>query len=151
MGQTELCTYGGMSITWLWNVMNIITGYDRVLDKLSDITAALKLNPGARDKLTSLYHQKKWLEITENPDEEKLVRLALVRIKQDPSQFEPFIKMLGGIKGVDVTAKILGGESEVMKGGELSCSLYLIHTGHCAEKGTFEIQPRPGALLYMKM
>ena len=103
----------------LWNVMNIITGYDRVLDKLGDITAALKLNPGARKQLTSLYHQNRWLEITEDPEEEKLVRLALVRIKQDPSQFEPFLKMLGGIKGMDVIVKKI-------RGGELSCSLCLV-------------------------
>ena len=122
--------------------MNIITGYDQVLDKLGDITVALKLNPGARDKLTSLYHQNRWLEITENPDEEKLVRLALVRIKQDPSQFDLFIDMLGGIEGMDVTVKIL-------TGGELRCSLCLYTYWKLCR--IFKVQPRPGALLYMKM
>ena len=45
----------------LWNVMNIITGYDTILHKMSDIIKALKLNPGAREKLTSLYQQNEWL------------------------------------------------------------------------------------------
>ena len=124
--------------------MNIITGYDTILHKLSDIIKALKLNPGAREKLTSLYQQNRWLDIDESPDEDKLVRVALVRIEQDPSQFELFLKMLGVIKGMDVIVKKI-------RGGELSCSLCLYTYWKLCRKEILEIQPRPGALLYMKM
>ena len=108
--------------------MNIITGYDTILHKLNDIIKALKLNPGARDMLTSLYQQNEWLGIDESPVEDKLVRAALVRIEQDPSQFEPFLKMLGGIKGMDVIVKKI-------REGELSCSLCLYTFWTLCRKG----------------
>ena len=105
----------------LWNVMNIITGYNTILHKLSDIIKALKLNPGAKEKLTSLYQQNEWLGIDESPVEDKLVRVALMRIEQDPSQFDLFIDMLGDVEGMDVIVNIL-------RGGELRCSLYTYWT-----------------------
>ena len=108
--------------------MNIITGYNVILHKLSDIIKALKLNPGARKKLTSLYHQNKWLGIDESPEEDELVRLALMRIEQDPSQFDMFIDMLGGIKGMDVIVKVL-------TGGELRYSLCLYTYWRSCRKG----------------
>ena len=112
--------------------MNIVTGYDKVLNKLDDITKTLQLNPGARDKLTRLYQQKEWLGIAARPAEGDLVTLALDRIKQDPSQFDLFIDMLRDTEGMDLIVTTL-------TAGELRCSTY---TG-CAEKRIFEIQPRP--------
>lgn len=93
--------------------MNIDTGYDRVLSKLSDITETLKLNSDAKDKLTSLYQKHKWLNIAAKPAEDDLVKLALDRIKQDPSQFDAFISMLQDTEGMDLIV-------ETLTGGELS-------------------------------
>ena len=108
--------------------MNIITGYDTILHKLSDIIKALKLNPGAREKLTSLYQQNEWLAIDESPVEDKLVRVALMRIEQDPDQFDLFIDMLCDIEGMDVIVNKL-------RGGELRCSLCLYTYWTLCRKG----------------
>ena len=99
------------------HLLLIVTEYDRVLNKLSDITKTLQLNPGARDKLTLLYQQEKWLDIAARPAEGELVRLALDRIKQDPSQFDLFIDMLHDTEGMDLIVTTL-------TAGELRCSTY---------------------------
>ena len=89
----------------------IVTGYDRVLNKLNDITQTLQLNPGARDKLTRLYQQKEWLGIAAKTAEGELVTLALDRIKHDPSQFDLFIDMLRDTEGMDlIVTKLTGSE-----------------------------------------
>ena len=98
--------------------MNIVTGYDSILSRLSEITDTLKLNSGARDKLISLYQKHKWLSIAEKPVEDNLVKLALNRIKQDPSQFDKLISMLREIEGMDLIVKIL-------TGGEFSSLVYV--------------------------
>ena len=49
--------------------------------------------------------------------EGELVTLALVRIKQDPSQFDLFIDMLRDTEGMDLIVTTL-------TGGELRCSTY---------------------------
>ena len=67
------------------------------------ITSALKSTPGATDKLTGKYKQKGWMDINEQPTEDKLVTLALTRIKQDPNQYDMFIDMLRNIPGMDLT------------------------------------------------
>ena len=95
--------------------MNIVTGYDKVLNDLDAITETLQLNPGAREKLTRIYQQKKWVNIAATPVEGELVKLALKRIEQDPSQFDRFIDMLRNIEGMDLIVKTL-------TGGELRCS-----------------------------
>ena len=92
-----------------WNVINIVTGYNRILSSLGDIIETLKLNSGARDKLTSLYQKHKWLSISAKPVEDDLVKLALDRIKQDPSQFDMLISMLNKIEGMDLIVKTLTG------------------------------------------
>ena len=97
-----------------WNVINIVTEYNKVLNELNGITETLQLNPGARDKLTRLYQQEKWLNIAATPVEGKLVKLALKRIEQDSSQFDRFIDMLRNIEGMDLIVKTL-------TGGELRC------------------------------
>ena len=94
------------------------TGYDRVLSNLVSITDALESSPSARDRLTLLYKQHKWLDIKEKPEESQLVTLALERIKQDPSQFDLFLKMLCGIKGMDLIVATL-------TGSELNYALYM--------------------------
>ena len=79
------------------------TGYNKVHCKMEDIITALKLTPGATDKLTGKYKQKGWMDITEHPTEDKLVTLALQRIKKDPKQYDLFIKLLRDIPGMDLT------------------------------------------------
>ena len=74
---------------------------------LVSITKALKSTPGARENLILHYVQHKWLDTTENPVEGELVKLALERIKRDPSQFDLFINMLGDIEGMDLMVKAL--------------------------------------------
>ena len=93
------------------------TEYDRVRSNLIKITRALKSTPGARETLILHYKEHEWLDVTENPVNGELVTLALVRIKQDPSQFDLFMKMLCGINGMDLIVTIL-------TGGELSYTLY---------------------------
>ena len=96
--------------------MNIVTGYDNVLNKLNDITKTLQLNHCARDKLTRLYQRKEWLDIAARPTADELVVLASVRIKQDPSQFDLFIDMLRDTEGMDQIVTTL-------TGGELTCHI----------------------------
>ena len=79
------------------------TGYERVRCNMDDITSALKSTPGATDKLTGKYKQEGWMDINEHPTEDKLVTLALQRIKQDPKQYDLFIDMLRDIPGMDLT------------------------------------------------
>ena len=99
------------------NILLIVTGYDKVLNKLNDITQTLQLNPGARDKLTRLYQREKWLGIAARPAEGELVTLALDRIKQDPNQFDLFIDMLRDTEGMELIVTTL-------TTGELRCSTY---------------------------
>ena len=81
----------------------LYTEFDKVLSMMDDIITALKATPGATDKLTGKYKQEGWMAFTENPTEDKLVTLALQRIKQDPNQYDLFIDMLRCIKGMDIT------------------------------------------------
>ena len=91
----------------------LCTGYERVLSNLVDITDILKLTPSAQAKLTQLYQQNKWLEITDKPNADELVRLALARIKLDPGQYYLFVSMLRDITGLNIIAdKITSGEGD---------------------------------------
>ena len=104
--------------------MNIVTGYDKVLNQLDDITKTLQLNHCARDKLTRLYQQKEWLDIAARPAADELVKCALDRIKWNPSQFDLFIDMLRDTEGMDLIVTTL-------TGGELRCSTYLTYWTLC--------------------
>ena len=91
----------------------LYTEYDRVLSNLVAITNTLKSTPGAQAELTKHYQQNKWLDITENPNADKLVTLALERIKLDSSQYGLFVSILRCITGLDTIAdKITSGESD---------------------------------------
>ena len=93
-------------------MINIHTGYDKVLCNLVNITRALKLSPGAQAELTQLYQQNRWLAITDKPNPDELVRLALERIKEDPNQYNLFVAMLSSITGMEnITHKVLNGKS----------------------------------------
>ena len=84
---------------------------------MSNLIEALKLCPGAKDKLTSLYQTHKWLSLAAKPTEDELVKLALERIKLNPSQFDLFIDMLRDTEGMDLIVATL-------TAGELRCSIY---------------------------
>lgn len=71
------------------------------------MTDTLRSTPGARELLTLHYKQNKWLKVTENPREDELVTFALVRIEQDPSQYDIFITMLRDIEGMDLIVNII--------------------------------------------
>ena len=68
--------------------------------------------------------------------EGELVTLALVRIKQDPSQFDLFIDMLRDTEGMDLIVTTL-------TGGELKCSTYTYYNWSC-EHCTRERIPTQG-------
>ena len=89
------------------------TGYDKIRRNLVAITKTLKSTHGAREKLTLHYKQNEWIDITENPLEDELVTLALMRIKQDPNQYDLFVSMLHDIEGMDLVVNtiITSGES----------------------------------------
>ena len=89
----------------------IHAGYDRVLSNLVTIARALKVLPSAQTKLTQLYQQNRWLDITDKPDADKLVTLALERIKVDSNQYDLFVSMLHSITGMeDIAHKVTSGE-----------------------------------------
>ena len=70
------------------------------------------MRPGAQAELTLLYQQNKWLGIDEEPSIDKLIKLALTRIQQDPKEYELFVTMLRSITGMGFIAdKITGEES----------------------------------------
>ena len=96
--------------------MIIHAGYDRVLSNLVDITRTLKVLPSAQTELTQLYQQNRWMDITDKPNADELVTLALERIKGDPNQYDLFIAMLQGITGMEnIAHKITSGESDYFK------------------------------------
>lgn len=75
------------------------------------ITRALKLTDGAKDELILHYITNKWLDAEANPSESELTKLALQKIKQDPSHYNLFIAMLRDTEGMDIiVVKITGGE-----------------------------------------
>ena len=80
----------------------MFAGYDLVKSHLVDITKLLNATEGAREVLTQHYVQIGWLDHTQNPSEDKLVRQALQRMEIDPSQYDKFLTMLRSIKGLDI-------------------------------------------------
>ena len=84
--------------------------YQSVLAHLGEITKHLKLNIRAKDDLTKKYQQKSWIEsdVSENPDEDGLIRLALGRISTNTADFNDFIDMLSTTVGMDsIVTKLL--------------------------------------------
>ena len=104
------------------------------------IPDALESTPSARNRLTLLYKQHKWLDIKEKPEESQLVTLALERIKQDPSQFDLFMKMLCGVKGMDlIVATLTGGELMLCVCNRLLALQWLLYKGGITTKLSKEV------------
>ena len=83
------------------------TGYECVKSQLVSVIHFLKATKHARKALTLHYKQEGWLEITEYPTEDELVTQALMRMKDDSSQYDTFIKMLNAIQGLDMIVKAI--------------------------------------------
>ena len=81
---------------------SISPGYGRVKSQLVKITSLLKATKPAHKALTLHYKQEGWLEMSANPAEDELVTLALVRMKNDSSQYDKFLNMLQAIEGLDI-------------------------------------------------
>ena len=85
------------------------TGYERIVKNLVAITRSLKLNEGAKDDLTLHYIAHKWLDASATPSERDLAKLALMKIEQDPKQYDVFLEMLRDTEGMSLLlAKITG-------------------------------------------
>ena len=92
----------------------IHTGYDCVCSHLVNITSLIQTTKGARERLTQHYIQQRWLDSTQNPSENELVKQALLRIKIDPSQYDTFLTMVRDTEGLDLIVKALKyGQGEV--------------------------------------
>ena len=85
----------------------IHAGYDCVCSHLVNITSLIQTTKGARERLTQHYIQRRWLDSTQNPSENELVKQALLRIKIDPSQYDTFLTMLRDTEGLDLIVKAL--------------------------------------------
>ena len=59
------------------------------------------MNHGAKTDLTQKYKQESWIDIAENPDEDSLIGLALIRISTEVADFDVFIDMLKSTVGMD--------------------------------------------------
>ena len=77
-------------------------GYECVKSQLVKVISLLKSTKHACKALTLHYKQEGWLEMTEYPTEDELVTQALVRMKDDSSQYDKFLNMLRAIEGLDV-------------------------------------------------
>ena len=77
------------------------SSYKSVLAHLGKITKHLRVNHGARRHLTQKYREEGWIDIAENPDEDRLIRLALIRIETEVADFDVFIDMLNSTVGMD--------------------------------------------------
>ena len=84
-------------------------GYQRVQSQLVNIVRTLKVTKHASEALTLHYKQEEWLEMTANPTEGELVTLALVRMKDNPSQYDKFLNMLRAIEGMDLIVNAITG------------------------------------------
>ena len=82
-------------------------GYECVKSQLVSVIHLLKATKHARKALTLHYKQEGWLEMTEYPTEDELVTQALVRMKNDSSQYDTFIQMLNTIQGLDMIVKAI--------------------------------------------
>ena len=72
--------------------------------------------PSAQTELTQLYQQNRWLDITDKPNPDELITLALERIKVDSNQYDLFVAMLQGITGLESIAhKVTSGKNKLVK------------------------------------
>ena len=89
--------------THVWYTFSLLNaGYDRVKSQLVTIVRLLKARKDARLTLTRHYKQEGWLEMTENPTEDELLTNALVRMKDNSSQYDKFLAMLLETEGLDM-------------------------------------------------
>ena len=84
--------------------------YKSVQRNFVTIAQHLKENKDAKKVLTWQYISKGWLDPVTTPSEDELVSLVMVRIKDDPKQYDVFISMLKEIAGTEEIVKKLTGK-----------------------------------------
>ena len=81
--------------------------YNIVQQNLKYIVHTLKSNTAAYDDLKLSVKTERWLELHDEPKEEKLIAMILDRIENDASEYSKFMNMLCPIHGMDLIAKKL--------------------------------------------
>ena len=71
----------------------------------------LKVNKDAKEVLTWKYISEGWLDPVATPSGDELLSQVMVRIKQDPKQYDVFIEMLKEIAGTNQIVQKLTGKS----------------------------------------
>ena len=85
--------------------------YTSVRRNYESLTQYLDVNVEAKKSLTRKYISEGWLDPVATPSEDKLVSQVMVRIKQDPKQYDVFIEMLKEIAGTNLIVQKLTGKS----------------------------------------
>ena len=83
--------------------------YTSVQKNSVTLTQHLAVSKEAKITLTRQYKSKGWLDPVASPSEDELVSQVMVRIKDDPKQYNVFISMLKEIAGADDIVKKLTG------------------------------------------
>ena len=85
--------------------------YTSVRRNYEKLTQFLEVNVEAKKSLTRKYKSEDWLDPVATPSEDELVSQVMVRIKDDPKQYDVFISMLKKIAGTNQIVKKLTGKS----------------------------------------
>ena len=84
--------------------------YKSIRRNFAILAKHLKVNKNAKDELTWQYKSKGWLDLVATPSEFELVSQVMVRIEEDPKQYDVFISMLKEIAGTDQIVQKLTGK-----------------------------------------
>ena len=85
--------------------------YTSVRRNYVPLTQYLEANKEAKISLTRQYKSEDWLDPVATPSEDELVSQVMVRIKDDPKQYDVFISMLKEIAGTSLIVQKLTGKS----------------------------------------
>ena len=97
--------------------------YRSVLDNLPSIIATLQANKAAGESLCLKLKQKEWVNVTDDPPPQEVMKVVLNRIKDDVSQFHVFMNLIGSTAGLDLIMKQI---EETMVTCELAmCTCYV--------------------------
>ena len=92
-------------------IRNHTPQYTSVRRNYATLTQHLEANKEAKILLTRQYKSEGWLDPVATPSEDELVSQVLVRIKDDPKQYDVFISMLKEIAGTNLIVQKLTGKS----------------------------------------
>ena len=71
---------------------------------MEDITRSIKATPSALDTLCTKFAMADWMDYIGKCSEEKLIRCALEKIRQDSSKYSTFLAMIRDTTGLDTVA-----------------------------------------------